>query len=58
MTEGERIDHLNHAADLITEIDGELEQRQNPKSGFTASFSGAGFREPLRSGIRFFLAGI
>jgi hypothetical protein len=32
MTEGERSDRLNHAEDLITEIDSELDQRQNPKT--------------------------
>ena len=32
MTEGERSEHLNHAKSLLSEIDGELEQRQDPKT--------------------------
>ena len=32
MTTGERGGRLDHARTLITEIDGELEQRQDPKT--------------------------
>ena len=32
MTEDERSDHLNRSKNLISEIDGELELRQDPKT--------------------------